>query len=241
MDQTPTQKLSCPSCGKEFAWQPHLAGRRVACTCGTVFQAPAVPPPPVADAYDLIEEPPVASSLPAQPVLSYESKEVVKAERRRIRDRILEQWRIRDLWLPISLIVLGLACKLMVPLTHATDGGLRAAVVMGLVGLGTAFNVLVMLAAVMIAARLVDLDIASPIQTVVKLGLMFVLAASAGGLIANLAHFDGLGVAVGVHAVILLYWVLFALLFKAGLTETMMTIAIMGVLQAILNVGVWRL
>ncbi|MFI5382167.1 MAG: hypothetical protein ACHRHE_22960 [Tepidisphaerales bacterium] len=238
MDQQPTPTLSCPSCGKPFAWQPRLAGRRVACKCGAVFTAPAAPPPE-ADAYDLIEEPPAA--LPVQPVLSYESREVVKAERRRLRDRLLDEWHVKDMWLPISLIVLGIACKLLVPLTHATNGGLRAAVVMGIVGLGTAFNVLLMLAAVMLAARLVELEIASPIQAVVKLGLMFVTAASVGGLIANLDHFDSMGVTVGVHAIILIYWVLFSLLFKAGLTETMMTIAIMGILQAILNLGLWRL
>ncbi len=242
MDQQPSQTLSCPSCGKQFAWKPQFAGRRVSCKCGTVFQAPAARPEPAGDVYDLTDDPPAPAAIVVpSPVLTYESKEVVKKEQRRVRDRILNELRIKDMWLPISLIVLAVACKLLVPLSHSTtNGGLRAVVVMSLVALGTGFNVLVMLAAVMIAARLVELDIASPAQTVVKLGLIFVAATSVGGLIANFARFDAMGVAVGVHAVILIYWILFALLFKAGLTETMMTIAIMGIMQGILNVALWK-
>lgn len=241
MAESGNMTLSCPACGKQYAWQAHLAGRRVACKCGTVFQAPAAPPQ-VEDAYDLTEDPAAAAPAPVPTtVLTYESKEVVKEERRRIRNRILEEWRVRDLWLPITLITLGAACKLLFPLSQSTNGAARGVVVMGLVALATAFNVLLMLGAVMIASRLVELEPGPPIQAVVKLGLMFVVAASAGGFAASISRFDSLGVGVGVNIVILLYWILFALLFKAGVVETMMSIAIICILQAIFNLGIWRM
>ena len=237
MNQAENQTLSCPDCGRQYPWQARLAGRRVSCKCGSTVQVAAVSPAPPAagDGYELTEEAPSAPPAPPR-VLTYESKEVFKENRR----RLLEEWHVKDLWLPISLVVLGIGCKLLLPLAYSTGGGVRAAVVMGMVALCTAFNVLVMLAGVMIAARLVDLDVGAPMQAVVKLGLVFVAGASAGGLIANLDHFDSTGVTVAVYAIILIYWILFSLLFKAGLVETLLTIAIIVIMQGILNLGLWK-
>jgi len=67
---------------------------------------------------------------------------------------------------------------------------MRAAVIMTLVALATAFNVLAMLAGLMFASRLVDLEPMHPAATVVKLGVIFVAGASAAGFVASLAKFS---------------------------------------------------
>jgi len=103
---------------------------------------------------------------------------------------------------------------------------------MGLVALATAFNVLAMLAGLMFASRHVDLEPMHPGATTVKLGLIFVVGASAAGFVASLAKFSAAEIATGVNILFLIYWPLFSRLFKAGLIETMMCIAIIGMVQA---------
>lgn len=194
------------------------------------------------DGYDLREEPVARSAKPARaPVLRYESKALVQKEARERRHRLLEAWRVKDLLLPASLLVLGLACRQLLVLSHTADGGMRAAVIMGLVALATVLNVLVMLAGLMVATRLVDLEPMRPAATVVKLGLIFVIGASVGGFVASLAKFSAVGIATGVNLLFLIYWPLFSVLFKASVIETMMCIAIIGMVQALLNMGVFML
>ncbi len=194
------------------------------------------------DAYDLKDEPSTRRAQTPQPaVLRYESKAVVQKEARERRQRILKAWRLKDLWLPVVLIALGLACRGLLMISHSTEGTARAAVIMALVALATAFNVLAMLAGFMFALRHVDLEPSPPAATIVKLGLIFVAGASAAGLTASLAHFDPVGIVTGVNLLFLVYWILFSLLFKASFFETLMSIAIIGVVQAVLNLAVWKL
>jgi hypothetical protein len=150
-------------------------------------------------------------------------------------------WRAQNLWLPLTIIALGLACRLLWALSHSTDGVTRGIVVMSVVALATAFNTLVMLAGLSIASRLVDVDPAPAAASLIKLALLFVAGAAAGGFVASLDRFGVTGITIGVNAMILVYWILFALLFRTGLTETMMSVAIVGLIQAILNLGVWLL
>ena len=72
-----------------------------------------------------------------------------------------------------------------------------------------------------------------------------ICCAVAAGIAALAAWTDGLrgelfGVTVGVHAIIILYWILFPLLFKTGLTETMWTVAILIIIQGLVNIGIWK-
>lgn len=192
-----------------------------------------------ADGYDLKESPAAGPAKPPRPpVLAYEPRAAMQQAHRR---RMLQAWRPKDLWLPGAILAAGLACRLLLGLSHSTDGGVRAVVIMALVALATVFNVLVMLAGLTIASRHVDLEPLSPAPTVIKLGLMFVAGASAGGFLANLGNFSVAGLTMGVNALFLIYWVLFSRLFRAGLTETMMSVAIIGLMQAVLNVGIWKL
>ncbi|GEM_PF-6803914 len=194
------------------------------------------------DAYDLTEEPVAPrAATPKPPVLRYESKAVVQKEARERRHRFLQACSPKDLLLPGALLALGLACRQLLVLSHTTEGGVRAGVIMALVALATAFNVLAMLAGLMFASRLVDLEPMHPAATVVKLGVIFVAGASVAGFVANLAKFSGIGIATGVNILFLIYWPLFSMLFKAAIIETMMCIAIIGLVQALLNMGVFML
>src|SRR5688500_15462390 len=70
MPATTGPRFSCPSCGKQFAWKPELAGKKGKCKCGGVLSIPAKPPAPPAavkaaapeanpfdDPYSVAEEP----------------------------------------------------------------------------------------------------------------------------------------------------------------------------------------
>src|SRR5690242_2959202 len=37
-------KLTCDSCGKNYAWKPQYAGRTLKCSCGAMIKAPASAP-----------------------------------------------------------------------------------------------------------------------------------------------------------------------------------------------------
>lgn len=39
-------KFACPSCNKEFAWKPEIAGKKAKCKCGNTIAIPSSPPPP---------------------------------------------------------------------------------------------------------------------------------------------------------------------------------------------------
>jgi hypothetical protein len=258
-------RIVCPSCGKRYAWKPQLAGKRVKCACGEAFTVPAEAPGDAAveadDLYAFNDEPaavasaPRAAVAPATPtavppplpqlpaaapkapeVLTYESKRVVEQKRK----AMFEHWRLTDLWLPLSLVVLGIACRQLVPYMGTAIGGARLTVTIALVALGLAFNIVLMIAAMKVAAMLADVEFGHPAQATVKLGFMFVVSAAAGAFFASIDKFDTLGITVGVHAMIVLYWILFPLLFKTGVQETMWAVSIIIIIQAIVNIGVWK-
>jgi hypothetical protein len=255
-------RIVCPSCGNKYAWKEQLAGKRVKCSCGEAFSAPLEPPAaeaPADDLYGLSDEPaqaqprraiPVAESIPAEPVvtpapispapttgkvLAYQSK------RADVRHGIPENWRLADLGLLLAMIALGLACRSIAPSMETAVGGARLGLTLLLVTFGLAFNVILMIAAMKVASMLADVDFGHPATATIKLGFIFVIASAAGAFCASLGKFDGIAITFGVHVTIILYWILFPLLFKTGLTETMWAVSIIIILQAIVNYGVWRI
>jgi hypothetical protein len=82
-------KITCESCGKQYAWKPELAGKRAKCKCGAVVKIPledpamAPPPPPPVDdgpppvpegfesGYDVADEPPPPPPVPAGSAPAY--------------------------------------------------------------------------------------------------------------------------------------------------------------------------
>ncbi len=195
------------------------------------------------DGYDLkqVSRGRPTAAPPKPRVLRYESKAVVQKEARERRRQFLQTWSPKSLLLPGALLALGLACRQLLVLSHTTEGGMRAAVVMGLVAATTGFNVLAMFAGLLFALRHVDLEPMHPAATVVKLGVIFVAGASAGAFVASLGKFSAMAIATGVNLLFLVYWPLFSMLFKAGAMETMMCIAVIGMVQALLNLGVFML
>src|SRR3954465_4015597 len=45
MTQTAPSHAICPACGKQYRTKPEQAGKRLKCTCGTLFTAPSAPSP----------------------------------------------------------------------------------------------------------------------------------------------------------------------------------------------------
>lgn len=64
-------RVACPSCSKGYSWKAELAGRKVKCTCGTVFRMPEDDPaeakaPPEHDIFELDDaDAPMPSAAPA--------------------------------------------------------------------------------------------------------------------------------------------------------------------------------
>ncbi|MEX0776525.1 MAG: hypothetical protein WD042_12545 [Phycisphaeraceae bacterium] len=61
MSEAATTRVQCPSCNRSVRWRAELAGRKIKCTCGTVWSLPDQPPASGAAA------PPLPTPAPALP------------------------------------------------------------------------------------------------------------------------------------------------------------------------------
>jgi hypothetical protein len=227
--------FSCPSCGRRFAWKPALAGKKVKCACGNVFVAQLQAPE---DDYDLSDEPPPAPPPPqlqaAAPQLSAERVLQYAAPRvRREEDQELEKVsRLKSVYLPIAIILIGIAMRLtpffIKGITQQTTLVMAAAAVGALV-----VNVILMLCGVLIASQFLDADFGSLRATVLKLTATAVVGGGAAGAILSLDWAQGgiQGPIIALHAMILIYWVMFAMFFELDLLENLFTVAIVMALH----------
>ena len=220
----------CPSCGRRFGWKPALAGKKVKCACGNVFVAQLQS---AEDDYDLTEEPApsprppqleaAASQLSAERVLQYAAPRA-----RREEDQELEKVsRWKTVYLPVAVIVVGVGIRLTPFLIKGIAQQGMAVMAAAAVG-ALAVNVVLMLCGVLIASQFLDADFGSLRATVLKLIATAVVGGGAAGAILSLDWAQGgiQGPIIALHAMILIYWVMFAMFFELDLLENLFTVAI---------------
>lgn len=144
--------------------------------------------------------------------------------------------RFRDVYLPIILLAIGAIGRLtqMIHFTSTnslTVGHAIALLVCELVICGAA-----MLVGVLAAAQILGTTFGEPKQMALKLAAMALFVAAAGYLIASIDHdrYSVRGALLAWHLVLILYFILFRVLFSLELSESLVTVVIVFLLQLML-------
>jgi hypothetical protein len=99
----------------------------------------------------------------------------------------------------------------------------------------------VMLGGTALAGRILDIDFGSLGRAALKLCATAVFAAGVGSFVAAMDRdsFSIGGLVLAWNLSIILYWIAFAYFFSLELQETVLTVAIVGILQAVFFVALW--
>ena len=243
--------ISCSACGRRFVLKPQLLGKRVKCACGNVFVAEKQQRDQ--DEYDLIDDspgsvertqflPPVAAQPEIAPAQVPHRQQQLSQDHilqyagsipRRIEEQELAKTsRLKTVYLPAILIILGVAFRVapyfIKGITQQGVAVMAAAAVGALV-----VNIALMLCGVLIASQILDADFGSLRAAVLKLTATAVVGGGITGWILSLdwAHGGIHGPLVALHAMILIYWIMFAMFFELDLLENLFTVAIVMALH----------
>lgn len=146
-----------------------------------------------------------------------------------------------NLWLPMGLIVLGLAVRFIEQMYFtgdATAGAVRAAIY---VGVDLALTLPMLLAAMIIAVKLLDVAFGPLGQALFKLAAVVLGPAAIGAIITHLLGGDLVGVFVGGFASFCIYWGLISVLFDLDGMESLKLIVIITVLKYIVTLFIMGL
>ena len=248
----------CPACGARFAWKPDLAGRKVRCKCGTDFAVPFAPGEAGTAAINLAPAGPAAAA-PARPAAAvgvpsqyaHNAGLMPKQYTAEPEDPSATPSALKDLYVPPVLIVVGAVLRLVQLMFLSETGGNQwggaaeaprgFAVAVGLILCETVVTVAVMLGGALLSFRIMDVELGSLGRAAFKLLALAVFAAGTASLTAVIDRdrYSVAGLVLAWHVMIVLYWIGFAFFFSLGLQETVLTVAIVGVLQALVFLGMW--
>jgi hypothetical protein len=170
MMATNEPRFVCQACGRTYRWQPELAGQLARCRCGQEIRVPQAPMP-TAEEQDLIPLGPpsqtrqVDSEKPTRAAPTITPHHVMPLEYRRpgalaAEPPAADRWfpdRVKDLYLPATLIGLGVLVRLGYYLLWR--GGASGIVsVLNNIALEMVVGSAVLLVAILIAGRLRRID-----------------------------------------------------------------------------------
>jgi hypothetical protein len=219
MHQTTTRSIACPDCGARVPLPTGAApGSRVACTCGRAITLQARPGAALKDH-----------------VAMYGARRF-RPDSAAANDPALPRWR--ETWLPGVLLAVGvllLGAQLAFrPLGSSVASGVVLSLILLVLG------VIVMLAGVFLCALMMGTNFGSVGSAVLKLSATAVLACAAFAFCAALDMKTGRGPIVGWHAAILVYAACFKSMFELDWQEALLTVGIIGTLQALLSIVVFQ-
>lgn len=150
-----------------------------------------------------------------------------------------EESAFKSFYLPIAMIAAGMLFRLGQLLLSSRAGGL--AVALGMVGFEIVLGVAIMLLGALIAATVLNVNFGSVGHAALKLCAIAICATAVGHFVASIDKIpDGItGPIVALHIMILMYWGLFSYLFDLDLQETIMSVALIGFLQASVACLMW--
>jgi hypothetical protein len=248
-----TGTFTCTACGKHFAYKPQLEGKRVKCACGNVFTALR---DRAEDEYDLAPDdapssprptPAPAQALPAvaaqheqpraAPVQISQDKvlQYAHAPPRREEDMELQKSSsLMNLYLPIAMILIGVVLRIAPFFIHGILQQGTLVMIAAAIG-ALVVNVVLMLCGVLIASQFLDADFGSLRSAVLKLTATAVVGGGAAGWLLSLdwAHGGVQGPLLALHAMILIYWIMFSMFFELDLLENLFTVAIVMALHIV--------
>jgi hypothetical protein len=135
--------------------------------------------------------------------------------------------RLKTVYLPAALIVTGVGLRVAPFFVKGIMHQGMAVMVLAAVG-ALAVNVVLMLCGVLIASQFLDADFGSLRSAVLKLIATAVVGGGAAGWLLSLdwSHGGIQGPLLALHAMILIYWIMFAMFFELDLLENLFTVAI---------------
>lgn len=139
-----------------------------------------------------------------------------------------------NFWLPLGLIVLGLAVRFVEQLYFTSDATAGAVRAVTYVGVDLALTIPMLLAAMVIAVKLLDVAFGPLGQALFKLAAVVLGPAAIGAIISYLIG-DLMGLFVGGFASFCIYWGLISVLFDLDGMEALNLIVIITVLKYIVT------
>ncbi len=228
MSDATVQSFSCPACGARFALNRQVARRKIACRCGNVFLAPALPEYPSESELYVVAASEFAASPRASAIDAYPRRAIGGAA---MDDSDVEFSASRDIVAPIVLLLLGLAMRFWeIPfdrsLSGSSLGGALATAVFQVV-----LTVALMLGGVLIAAKILGTNFGLVGTAILKLCGLAVFAWACGALIVTVGHYDISGLVAAISAIFLIYFAGFWTLFSLDLQEALVTTVFCALLQ----------
>ena len=207
----PARSLVCPACRQRITVPQLRPGMKIDCDCGHTIVVPAQSTTALADR--------IATYGPRR--------------HRPAVDQIAEsEYSVsREIVFPLIMIVAGLgiwsAQTFLRPLASSIVAGLTLAFLLFVC------MVVVMLIGVLASAKVLGTNYGSPGSTVFKLAATAIFASAVFIFCASLDMTTGRGPITGWHAAILIYAVAFKTMFELDWQETLLTVGIIALLQAL--------
>jgi len=238
MGEATREKLyfRCPNCSVELLWNSRVAGHKVSCPCGHVFVAPTRSAIREADA----PEPEPERRAPRRDA---EMAAMFMRPRKRVVDDEEEKGGVvRNLIVPIALIVLGIA----IALSQVTwgqprlgDRSLHLSFIQMLVIMIA--MVVTTVAAVVGLTFFMNLELGQLKPAAFKI-ISIPLFAGAVGLAGGRLDKDPpyvTGMSIGWSLMIICYWIGFSYFFKLELMEVFLISAVVSIVQAVAIFGMF--
>ena len=167
-------------------------------------------------------------------------------------DPAREGSNLKDLYIPLALLVLGLGLRvaqLLVANNNRaskwggdvdTPGDPRKAVLLAVFQMIISGGVLI--AGATLAAVILNLNFGSLGKAALKLCAIAVFATGVASWVAlfDQGRYSVTGLMVALHIVVIIYWVGFVYLFALEMQETLLAVAIIFLLQAAATCALWR-
>jgi hypothetical protein len=250
--------IQCPVCNKEFPWDVRYAGRKARCVCGRIMEYPRLPPgPPDAlaqegdgprDEYDLAPDTPAPLTVAAHPVqepaetisgqpakpgqiLNYRTNPGVGSNSAPVD---LDTEKLTKQILPLWILTGGLLVEGFIAFLHARSNPMPAMIHL-FVGIGVL--TLLMMAGVLIAARVRQIQFGSYGSAALRLSAVVVGVAAVNDLLAPLASFipfGGLGLLLVNFA---LYFALLGAFFDLDESDTWYCICVIFLVHLVVYFG----
>jgi hypothetical protein len=207
----PGRSIVCPACRQRITVPQLRPGMRIDCDCGHTIVVPAQ-----------------TGAALAERIASYGPR-----RRRPAAEEMAEsEYSVsREIVFPIIMIVAGLAIWSAQSLLRPLAGSIAAGLLLGFFLF--VCMVVVMLIGVLASAKVLGTNYGTPGSAVFKLAATAIFASAAFVFCASLDMTSGRGPITGWHAAILIYAVAFKTMFELDWQETLLTVGIIALLQAL--------
>ena len=252
--------VSCSACGKKFSINPAANDRRLRCPCGQVMLVPAQSRQQGEDdPYELAEEPAPAPATPkhntiaaskddvlarlghtyvAQKKLGPDEAETLEAERRL--DEMLDPSPLREIWIPIGLLAVGLVlnyCDVMYTSRHAPHSAALGAM---LALMRAGFSTALIVGGIFLCTVAFDVCIIGQFKRSILRICGIAIAPSALYGVLSYAIGDVAGSASGTLAAIVAYGLLFHFLLNLDLKDTAICVLVTWILITAVNYAAYK-